>query len=95
LCCPVVLLYLYVLSFLLWCPLRLPHNNDVRYVFIYSCWWYCSCLIYDMCVCMRIVVPKTYCDVFCFICLCLVYHMLPFSLDCPYVIAPSIIFDLY
>jgi hypothetical protein len=32
-CCPIMCLY--VLSSVLWCPLRIPHKNDVRFVFVY------------------------------------------------------------
>jgi hypothetical protein len=32
LCCPII--WLYVLSPVLWCPLRFPHKTDVRFVFI-------------------------------------------------------------
>jgi len=35
LCCPIMCLY--VLSFVLWCQLRFPHQNDVRFVFTSSC----------------------------------------------------------
>jgi hypothetical protein len=35
LCCPIMCRY--VLSSVLWCPLRIPHKNDVRFVFTYSC----------------------------------------------------------
>jgi hypothetical protein len=38
------------------------------------------CLIYVICGCFRIVVSQT----FCFVCLRLVYFMLPVSLDCPF-----------
>jgi hypothetical protein len=38
------------------------------------------CLIYVICDCFRIVVAQT----FCFVCLRLVYFMLPVSLDCPF-----------
>jgi hypothetical protein len=33
--------------------------------------------------------------VFCFVFLCLVYHMLPVSADCPFFIAPSVFFNVY
>jgi hypothetical protein len=36
-------------------------KNDVRFVFISSCLWEGSCLIYVICVCFRIVVSNTYC----------------------------------
>ena len=42
----------------------------------------CSCLIYVICVCLRIVLSNTCCVVFLFVFLRLVYHMLPVSLDC-------------
>ena len=35
LCCPIMCLY--VLSSVLWCPLRFPHKNNVRFVFTSSC----------------------------------------------------------
>jgi hypothetical protein len=46
--------------------------------------WLMSYLRY-LC-CLRIVVSNTYCVVFCFVCLHLVYPMLPVSLDCPFCI---------
>jgi hypothetical protein len=51
-----------------------------------------------ICVCLRIVVSKTYCIFalcFCFICLRLVYAMLLVSLDCPIFIAPSLFSNVY
>ena len=53
--CPIVCLY--VLSSVLWCPLRYPHKNYVRFVFT------SSCLIHVICVCLCIVVSNTYCVV--------------------------------
>ena len=119
--------------FVLWCPLLFWHRNDVRVVFASSCVWEGSCLIYVVCVCLRIVVSKTYCVVFllylysscvlymvvsntyCVVCvfclrlvhggiqhilwcvfvlfvfvLCQMYPMLPVSLDCPFLIIPSV-----
>jgi hypothetical protein len=35
------------------------------------------------------------CCVFCFVCLRLVYPVLPFSLDCPFFIDPSVFFNVY
>jgi len=46
-----------------------------------------------ICVCLCIVMLNIYCVVFLF--LSLVYHMLPVSLDCPYVIAPSVFSIVY
>ena len=49
---------------MLWCLLRFPHK---WFVFISSCLYGGSCLIYVSCVCMDIVLLNTYC--FCFVCL--------------------------
>jgi len=47
-------------------------------------------------VCLRIVVSNTYFVVFfCFVCLRLVYEMLPVSLDCSFLIAPSVFSYVY
>ena len=62
LCCTIMCLY--VLSSVLWCPLRFPHKNDVRFVFTSSCLQEGSCLIYVICVCLCIGVYNTYCVVF-------------------------------
>jgi hypothetical protein len=61
LCCPIMCLD--VQSSVLWCRLRFPHKNDVRFVFN------SSYLISVICVCLRIVVSNTYCAMFllCFI----------------------------
>jgi hypothetical protein len=89
LCYPII--FLYVLGSVLWCPLRFPHKNDIRFVFISRCLYEGSCLIYVICVCLRIVVSNTYCVVLqlCFVVRCLVYPMLLiFSglsiCDCPF-----------
>ena len=58
LCCPIMCLYL--LSSVLLCSLRFPHENDVRFVFTSSCLQEGSCLIYVICVCLCIVVFNTY-----------------------------------
>ena len=70
LCSPIMCLY--VLSSVLWCPLRFPHKNDVRFVFTSSA---VVCLIYVICVCLRIVVSNTYCVAFllCFSSSCVLY----------------------
>ena len=72
---------LYVLSSIVWCPLRFPHKNDVRFFFT------SSCPIYVICVCLRIVVSVIYCVVPCAICcqfLWIVHFRLPlrYSLTC-------------
>ena len=46
---------LYVLSSVLWCSLRFPHKNDVRFVFTSTC-----CLLFTLCV-FTFLVPC--CDV--------------------------------
>ena len=55
------------------------------------------CLLCDICVCLGIVVPNAYCVVvlFCFVCLRLVCPKLPVSLDCPFLIAPSMFSNVY
>ena len=48
-----------------------------------------------ICVCLRIVLSSTYCVVFLFGFLRLVYPLLPVSLDCPFFIAPSVFSNVY
>jgi len=69
-----LIMCLCVLSFLLWCSLRLPHSNDVRCVFTFSCLQEGSCLIYVICVCLiwHSGVQHILCCVFCFVSLRLV-----------------------
>ena len=52
-----------------------------------------SCLLYVICVCLRIVVSRAYCVVFlsCFSSSC----MLPVSMDCPCSISPSVFSNVY
>ena len=50
---------------------------------------------YVICVCLRIVVSNTCCVMFYFVCLRIVYSMLPVSLDCPYLITPSVFSSVY
>jgi len=56
---------------------------------------YSQFLIYVICVCLGIVVSNIYCVVFlfCFSSFCL--PMLPVSLDCPFLIAPSVFYSVY
>jgi hypothetical protein len=92
LCCPIVCLY--ILSSVLWCPLRFPHNT-----------MFCSLLPPVVCreriyhlryiVSLRIVVSNTYCDLFLFCFLRLVFPILPVSLDCQFLIAPSVFSNIY
>ena len=76
---------LYVLSSVLWCPLRYPHTHNVRFVFTSSCLYEGSCLIYVICVCVKWCATHIVLC-FCLVCLRLVYQMLPVSLDCPFLI---------
>ena len=88
----VLLLCVYVLSSVLWCPLRFTHNNDVRFVFISSCFVeVCmSYLLYlHMCA---IVVCSTCCVVFFVL---FFFAMLPVSLNCPFLISPSVFSNVY
>ena len=61
LCCPIVCHY--VPSSVLWCPLRFPHENDVRFIFVSSFMWEDEYLICDFCASLRIGVSSTYCVV--------------------------------
>ena len=89
LCCAIMCLY--VMSSLLWCPLRFPHKNDVWFVFASSCLF--VCLNYLRCLCL------SGCDgvrhVLCCVFLRIVCPVLPFSLDCPFLIAPSVFSNVY
>jgi hypothetical protein len=93
LCC--LIMGLYVLSSVLWCPLGIPHKNDVRFVFTSSCLYNSACLIYVFCVCLCIVVSNTNCVVFlfCFSSSC-VSHFASFS-RLSFLIAHSVFFDVY
>jgi hypothetical protein len=63
---------------------RVPHTNDVRFVFTSSCLWEGSCLIYVICVLV----------LFIFV-LCIMYPILPVSLDCSCLIATSVFSNVY
>ena len=55
-----------------------------------------SCFIYVMCVCLHRVVSSSYIVLcICFPCLRLVYPMLPVSLECPFLVAPSVFSNVY
>ena len=77
---------------MLWCPLRFPYKTDVRFVFTSICFRMDhECLIYVICACLSIVVSNAYYGFVLFVFgLCLVYPMLPVSLDCSFLIAPMI-----
>jgi hypothetical protein len=92
-CCSIMCLY--VLIFVLWCPLRFPHTmmfvsslspvvcrrtHVLFTLFVFVCaLWYPAHIV--LC--------------FCFVCLRLVYSMLPVSLDCPFLIAPSVFSNVH
>ena len=91
-----LIMCLHVLSSVLGCLLRFPHRRDVRFVFTSSSLQEGLYLIYAICVCLCIVVSNRYCVVFfLFVCLRLVYPMLPDSLDGPFLIGPSIFSNIY
>ena len=59
---------------------------------------YSGRIIYVICVCLCIVVSNTYCVVFLVLfvfLLCLVYPMLPVSLEYPFLISPSVFLLVY
>ena len=69
LCCSIMCLY--VLSCVLLFQLPFPHKNDFQFVFTSSCLYESSCLIYVICVCLRILVSNTYVVLcFCFVLSC-------------------------
>jgi hypothetical protein len=47
------------------------------------------------CVCLGTVGSNLCCVVFCFVFLRLVYSVLQVSLDCPFVISPSVFYNIY
>ena len=80
LCCPIM-----CLSSVLWCPLRFPHKNNVRFIFTSSC---CrrTRVLFTLFVFVCIV-SSTYCVVFLF--------CFSSSLDCPFLIAPSVFSNVF
>jgi hypothetical protein len=83
LCCTIMCLY--VLSSVLWCPLRFSHENDVRFVFT-SVVCRRAHVLFTFVLC--IVVSNTYCVVFlfCFSLSCVTYVASfcgLFFFDCP------------
>ena len=82
-------------EFVLLCPLRFPHTpmfssslpSDVcrRVHFLFTLF---------MCVCLQCC-PTHIVLCSCFVCLRLVYHKLPVTLDCPFLIALSVFSNLY
>ena len=85
---------LYVLSSVLWCPLRFPHKNDVRFVFISSCHVLFTLFVF---VCIKWFSTQWHIVLyflFCFTSSCVPYHMLPVSLDCLFLISPWVFSSL-
>jgi hypothetical protein len=84
----------------LWCPLRLPHINEVLFVCsvrLYFQWSVGGLMSYLRYLCLLAhsgVQVILYCTL-CFGCLSLVYPMLPVSLDCPFLIDPSVLCIVY
>jgi hypothetical protein len=94
LCCPS--LRLYVLSSVLWHPLWCPHQNDVRFVFTSSCCSRRAHVLFTLFVLDCVKWCPTYIVLcFCFVFLRLVYPMLSVSLDCPFLVAPLVFFNVY
>ena len=91
LCCPIMCLY--VLSSVMWCPLRFLNAKDVQFIFTSSCFHESSCLIHLISVCLRIVGFNTYCVVFFFVLctLCFSFSWLSFLLPLRY----SFIYTFY
>jgi hypothetical protein len=98
--CKLLLIFLKCLCVVLLCvfTFRVP-LYDVRYNFHIK---RCSVRLYlqlfvgvlvSYLRCLRIVVSNTYC--FCFVFLRRVYLMLPVSLVCPFLIAPSVFSNVY
>ena len=86
--CPIMCLY--VLSFALWCPLRFPHQNDVRFIFTSSCLYEGSCLF----LMLFVLACGELCPTHIVLCFS-VSSMLPVSPDCPFLIAPSVFCSVY
>ena len=87
LCCPIMCLY--VLCSVLWCPLWFPHKKDVRFFFFIPPVVCRGLVLFTSCVYLRIMLC------FYFVFLRLVCHMLPVSLDCPFLIASSVFPTVY
>ena len=66
-----------------------------KYSITSTCLQEVSCLIYVICVCLRILVYNVHCVVLMFISLRFVYPLLSVSLDCPFLIAPLVFSNVY
>jgi hypothetical protein len=56
--------HILVMSSVLGCPLRLPHVNDVRFVFTSSCLWVCSCILRYLWLIVYSGIQHIFCCVF-------------------------------
>ena len=73
--------------------LRFPHGTDIRFAF-----FFCRRAHVFLCYLYLFAysgVQHIVCCVFVFFVLCLVYQMFPVSLDCPFLIVPSVFSDVY
>ena len=87
----------YILSSVMWCPLWFPHTTMFGASVYLPLFVWGSCLIYVICVRLHIVVSNTYSVVFMFwfSSSCFTVRMLPVSLDCPFLITPSVFSKVY
>jgi hypothetical protein len=86
---------IYVLSSVLWCPLRFPHKSDVWFVFT-SSWLYVGRIMsYLHYLCLFAISGVQHICFFCFVCLRLVYPVFPAYLDCPFLIGPLVFCIVY
>ena len=93
-CVVLLCVFTFVLSSVLWCLLRFPHKNDIRFVLASSCFSQVWCLSYVISVYFCVYWCSAH-TVVCFVFLRLVYPMLPISLNCPFLIAPSAFSNVY
>ena len=80
---------------MLWCPLRFPHENDIRLVFT-SCYFWRDHVLFTLFVFVCVWWCPTHIVLrFCFVFLRLVCSLLPVSLNCPFLIGPSLFSNVY
>jgi hypothetical protein len=91
-CIVLFIMCLYVLSFVLWCPLWFPHKNCVRFIFTPQLFvgGPMSYIRY-LCLFAYSGVQHILCCGF----LRILYPLLSVSLDCPFLIAPSVFSIIY
>ena len=94
LCCPIMCLY--VLSSVLCCLLRFPHKTIVFGSSLPSVVCRRAHVLFTLFVFVCVQWCSTHIILWlCFVCLCLVYPILPVSLDSPFTIAPSVFSNVY